>query len=90
MPEKETLRRAARDKAAGKQPRTQAGAFVREEMQHVREGKHGARSQKQAVAIGLAKARRAGVKLPPKGKGARTRARRGTQSRGGARKKKAA
>jgi hypothetical protein len=69
MPEKETLRRVARDKRQGKAPSTQAGELVREEIHHVREGKHGARSTKQAVAIGLAKARRAGVKLPPPGKG---------------------
>ena len=65
MPEKETLERAAEDKAEGKSPSTQAGEFVREEIEHVREGKHGARSAKQAIAIGLSKARRAGVKLPP-------------------------
>jgi hypothetical protein len=65
MPEKATLERAHRDKAAGKAPTTQAGEFVREEIHHVREGKHGARSAKQAIAIGLSKARRAGVKLPP-------------------------
>jgi hypothetical protein len=73
MPEKETLERARRDKAAGKSPSTQAGEFVREEIHHVREGKHGARSAKQAIAIGLSKARRAGVKLaPPRGGSART------------------
>jgi Family of unknown function (DUF6496) len=65
MPEKETLKRAAKDKAEGKSPSTQAGEFVHEEIEHIREGKHGARSAKQAIAIGLAKARRAGVKLPP-------------------------
>ena len=65
MPEKETLRRARADKRAGKSPSTQAGEFVREEVHHVREGKHGVRSTKQAIAIGLSKARRAGVKLPP-------------------------
>jgi hypothetical protein len=67
MPEQETVERARRDKRAGKAPTTQAGEFVREEMHHVREGKHGARSTKQAIAIGLSKARRAGVKLgrPP-------------------------
>ncbi len=64
MPEKETLRRARADKRAGKSPSTQAGEFVREEIHHVREGKHGARSAKQAIAIGLSKARRAGVNLP--------------------------
>jgi hypothetical protein len=66
MPEKKTLERAAKDKRQGKAPSTQAGEFVREEMDHVREGKHGARSTKQAIAIGLSKARRAGVALPPK------------------------
>jgi len=65
MPEKETLERARRDKKEGKAPSTQAGEFVREEMDHIREGKHGARSTKQAIAIGLSKARRAGVDLPP-------------------------
>ena len=69
MPEKETLERAAEDKAEGKSPSTQAGEFVREEIEHVREGKHGARSTKQAIAIGLSKARRAGVDLPPPEKG---------------------
>jgi uncharacterized protein DUF6496 len=64
MPEKETLRRAKADKRAGKSPSTQAGEFVREEINHVREGKHGARSARQAIAIGLSKARRAGVELP--------------------------
>ena len=69
MPEKETLERAAEDKAEGKSPSTQAGEFVHEEIEHIREGKHGARSAKQAIAIGLSKARRAGVKLPPPAKG---------------------
>lgn len=64
MPEKETLERAKQDAREGKAPGTQAGEFVREEIEHVREGKHGARSAKQAIAIGLSKARRAGVKLP--------------------------
>ncbi len=64
MPEKETMKRARKDAAEGKAPSTQAGEFVREEIEHVREGKHGARSTKQAIAIGLSKARRAGVKLP--------------------------
>ena len=63
MPERETIKRARRDKRQGKAPSTQAGEFVREEIHHVREGKHGARSTKQAIAIGLSKARRAGVKL---------------------------
>jgi hypothetical protein len=65
MPERETLKRAYKDKEEGKSPSTQAGEFVREEMDHIREGKHGARSAKQAIAIGLSKARRAGVDLPP-------------------------
>jgi hypothetical protein len=59
MPEKETMKRARKDKRQGKAPSTQAGEFVREEMHHVREGKHGARSPEQAIAIGLSKARRA-------------------------------
>jgi hypothetical protein len=63
MPEKKTIERAERDKEQGKSPSTQAGEFVREEFHHVREGKHGARSPQQAIAIGLSKARRAGVTL---------------------------
>jgi hypothetical protein len=70
MPEKKTIERARRDKRQGKAPSTQAGEFVREEIEHVREGKHGARSAKQAIAIGLSKARRAGVKLGAPKKGA--------------------
>jgi hypothetical protein len=76
MPERKTIERARKDKRQGKAPTTQAGEFVREEMDHIREGKHGARSTKQAIAIGLSKARRAGVKLAPPAKGqasARTR-----------------
>src|SRR5436853_2544397 len=69
MPEKETLERAKEDKREGKAPSTQAGEFVREEIEHIREGKHGARSTKQAIAIGLSKARRAGVDLKPPKKG---------------------
>jgi hypothetical protein len=65
MPEKKTLERARRDRREGKSASTQAGGFVREEFHHIREGKHGARSTKQAIAIGLSKARRAGVKLGP-------------------------
>ena len=72
MPEKETIERARKDAREGKSPSTQAGEFVREEIHHVREGKHGARSTKQAIAIGLSKARRAGVKV--------ARPRRGTAS----------
>jgi len=71
MPEKATLERARKAKREGKSPTTQAGEFVREEMHHIREGKHGARSTKQAIAIGLSKARRAGVAAR---KAARTRA----------------
>lgn len=69
MPERETLERAKEDKRQGKAPSTQAGEFVREEIEHIREGKHGARSAKQAIAVGLAKARRAGVDLPVPEKG---------------------
>ncbi|MBY0276600.1 DNA-binding protein [Candidatus Binatia bacterium] len=69
MPEKKTLDRARRDRRRGKSASTQAGEFVREEIEHVREGKHGARSTKQAIAIGLSKARRAGVKLSPPARG---------------------
>src|SRR3954454_17282707 len=64
MPEQQVIKRAREDKREGKAPSTQAGEFVREEFHHVREGKHGARSTKQAIAIGLSKARRAGLKLP--------------------------
>ena len=85
MPEKETLRRAHADKRQGKAPSTQAGEFVREEIHHVREGKHGAKSTKQAIAIGLSKARRAGVKLPsPKHASAKTRQSAKYASRAGA------
>ena len=74
MPEKATRERARRDRREGKAPTTQAGEFVREEMHHIREGKHGARSTKQAIAIGLSKARRAGVPLrAPRTGSARTR-----------------
>jgi hypothetical protein len=76
MPKKTTLARARADKRQGKSPSTQAGEFVHEEIEHIREGKHGARSTEQAIAIGLSKARRAGVKLPAPKKGttsARTR-----------------
>src|SRR6478672_1177035 len=67
MPERETMERAKEDAREGKSPSTQAGEFVREEIHHVREGKHGVRSPKQAIAIGLSKARRAGVQLPSPG-----------------------
>ena len=70
MPEKKTLHKARKAKREGEAPSTQAGAFVEEEIEHIREGRHGARSAKQAIAIGLSKARRAGVKLPPPPKSA--------------------
>jgi hypothetical protein len=93
MPEKETLERAEQDKREGKSPSTQAGEFVREEIHHIREGKHGAASAKQAVAIGLSKARRAGVELAPPKKGSvseKTRKAAARDSkRGHSRKKKA-
>ena len=76
MPERKTLEHARKARRQGKSPSTQAGEFVHEEIEHIREGKHGARSAKQAIAIGLAKARRAGIKLKPPKKGqasARTR-----------------
>src|SRR5579862_309958 len=76
MPRKETIERASEDKREGKSPSTQAGEFVREEIERIRRGEHGARSPQQAIAIGLSEARRAGVDLPPPGKGkakARTR-----------------
>src|SRR5437764_6251179 len=65
MPEKETVERARADKRRGRSPGTQAGEFVREEIHKIRRGEHGARSTKQAIAIGLSEARRAGVNLPP-------------------------
>jgi hypothetical protein len=69
MPEEEVIKRAREDEREGKSPSTQAGEFVREEMEHIREGEHGARSPEQAIAIGLSEARRAGVKLPPPKRG---------------------
>jgi hypothetical protein len=90
MPEKRTLDRARRDRRQGKRPTTQAGEFVREEIHHVRSGKHGARSTKQAIAIGLSKARRAGVRLgpPPAGTKAKTRQSAASASRPDRRKRK--
>lgn len=74
MPEAQTMRRVRKDRQEGKSASTQAGEFVREEIRHIREGKHGARSTKQAIAIGLSKARRSGVKLaPPRRGSAKTR-----------------
>jgi hypothetical protein len=90
MPEKMTVERAKRDKEQGKSASTQAGEFVRETMEHIREGKHGARSTKQAIAIGLSKARRAGVKLkaPAKGQASTaTRQKAGKDLKAGAKKK---
>jgi hypothetical protein len=69
MPEKKTMERAREDLREGKRPSTAAGEFVREEIEHIREGKHGAKSTKQAIAIGLSKARRAGVPLEPPAEG---------------------
>jgi hypothetical protein len=69
MPDRKTLQRAQQDKRDGKSPSTQAGEFVREEIHHIREGKHGASSPQQAIAIGLSKARRAGVELKPPARG---------------------
>ncbi len=69
MPERKTVERARKAKREGKAPTTQAGEFVREEIEHIRKGKHGARSSKQAIAIGLSKARRSGVDLPPPKRG---------------------
>jgi hypothetical protein len=65
MPEKATIEKAEQDKREGKSPSTQAGEFIREEIEHIRHGVHGARSTKQAIAIGLSQARRAGVDIPP-------------------------
>ena len=89
MPEKATLERARRARRQGKRPTTQAGEFIREEIHHIREGKHGARSTKQAIAIGLSKARRAGVKLgTPKRASAKTRKSAAAASRAGRRRRK--
>jgi uncharacterized protein DUF6496 len=93
MPEEEPLEQAREDEREGKSPSTQAGEFVREEMEHIREGEHGARSPEQAIAIGLSKARGAGVKLPPPRRG-KTRTKRQakrdlTKGRAGHRKKAA-
>lgn len=87
MPTRKTIERAKKDRREGKAASTQAGEFVREEIEHVREGRHGARSARQAIAIGLSKARRAGVKLAPPKKGrasAATRERAKDDARAGA------
>ena len=91
MPEEEPIERAREDEREGLSPSTQAGEFVREEMEHIREGEHGARSPQQAIAIGLSKARRAGVKLPPPKRGkasARTRKQAKRDIKRGARREK--
>src|SRR5881398_1389969 len=91
MPEEEPIERAHEDEREGKSPSTQAGEFVREEMEHIREGEHSARSPEQAIAIGLSKARRAGVKLPPPKRGEQRTKRQAkrdlTKGRAGRRKK---
>src|SRR5687767_16012941 len=79
MPGKKTVERAKEDLSEGKRPSTAAGEFIREEMHHIREGKHGARSTKQAIAIGLAKARRAGVDLRPPKQGVSEKTKRSAQ-----------
>ncbi|HEY2586301.1 MAG TPA: DUF6496 domain-containing protein [Tepidisphaeraceae bacterium] len=84
MPDKQTIERAKQDKREGKSASTQAGEFVREEMHHIREGKHGARSAKQAIAIGLSKARQAGVALRPPKKGQASEKTRKSAARGAA------
>ena len=84
MPEKKTIERARKDRREGKAPTTQAGGFVREEMEHAKRGKHPVKSRKQAIAIGLSKARRSGVKVPRKKKSAK---RSTSRSRAGARSK---
>ena len=92
MPDKKTIERAKEDKREGKSPSTQAGEFVREEIEKVREGRSGARSPQQAIAIGLSEARRAGVDLKPqeaKTKGARGRPTAAKKTAGTRAKKKA-
>jgi len=87
MPEQKTIQRARRDQRAGKPATTQAGEFVREEFDHVRKGKHGARSRKQIIAIGLSKARRAGVNLAPPSGGKTARKTRQSAAKGSDRNK---
>lgn len=91
MPKQDVIQRAKKKAREGRAPSTQAGEFVREEMEHIRQGKHGARSTKQAIAIGLSKARRAGVALPPRGKKETTteKTRRRPQNRPSARRSRA-
>lgn len=92
MPEKKTVQQARKAKRQGKKPSTQAGPFVKEEIEHVRRGKHGARSTKQAIAIGLSKARRSGVAIPKKGKTAasKTTAKKSTSSQSSRKRKPSA
>ena len=91
MPLKRTIERARKDQREGKSPSTQAGEFVREEIDKIRRGEHGARSTKQAIAIGLSEARRAGVKLPPPKRGQVTeRTRKGARTKGRAGRSEAA
>ncbi|MCG3114108.1 MAG: DUF6496 domain-containing protein [Candidatus Manganitrophus sp. SA1] len=92
MPEKKTIQQARKAKRQGKKPSTQAGPFVKEEIEHVRKGKHGARSTKQAIAIGLSKARRSGVNVPKKGKAAakKTTAKKSTSSQSSRKRKPSA
>ena len=89
MPEQKTIQRAKQLAREGRSPSTQAGEFVREEIDHIRQGKHGARSTKQAIAIGLSKARKAGVALPPRGKQPASGKRRRPQIRTSARRSRA-
>jgi hypothetical protein len=89
MPDKRTIERARKDRREGKSPSTQAGEFVREEIEHIRQGKHGAASTKQAIAIGLSKARRAGVELPPPKPGAASKRTREQAERDGRSRRKA-
>jgi hypothetical protein len=92
MPERKTLERARKARREGKSPSTQAGEFVHEEIEHIREGKHGARSAKQAIAIGLSKARRAGVAVKPPKRGqasAETRERAAADNKAGRSRKRA-
>jgi|SRR5262245_4105645 len=89
MPEQQVIRRAKQKAREGRAPSTQAGEFVREEMEHIRQGKHGVRSTKQAIAIGLSKARKAGVALPPRGKKTATGKKHGPQNRPSARRSRA-
>jgi hypothetical protein len=89
MPEQQTIQRAKKKTREGRAPSTQAGEFVREEIKHIRQGKHGARSTKQAIAIGLSKARKAGIALPPRGKQTTTQSTQRAQNRPSARRSRA-